>query len=74
MGSRLEILFVEQDADGNAAREIPVRLLARALTIEAYIDLFRSAWEQRNEVRKGLEMEPLPLPESYHRAVAALQE
>jgi hypothetical protein len=73
LGSKLEILFVEQDADGNAEQTVPVRLMAKAFSFPAYLELFRQAWEQRNEVRKGLELPPLPLPESYRAAVAAVQ-
>lgn len=73
LGSQLQTIFVEQDDDGNAEREIPVRLLARSLSVAAYLDLFRQVWEQRNEVRKGLELPPLPLPPAYRAAIAAVQ-
>lgn len=71
MGTQVQIVFTELDEDGNSQREIPVKLATRVFSFGQYLDLFRQAWEQRNEVRKGVGLPPLPLPEAYEAARSA---
>ena len=70
LGSQLQTIFVEQDDDGNAVAEIPVKLATRVFSFAAWLDLFRDAWQQRNEVRTGCGLEALPLPDAYEMALA----
>jgi len=70
LGSQLQTIFVEQDDEGNVTAEIPVKFSTRVFSFAGYLDLFRQAWEQRNEVRKGCGLEPLPLPDAYELALA----
>lgn len=71
-GSKLQVIFVEEDGEGNATREIPVVLSTRIFSFDAYLELFRQAWEQRNAVRESCGLAPVPLPESYRNAVLGL--
>lgn len=70
-GSKLQVIFVEEDDEGNAVREVPVTLSTRVFSFAAYLELFRQAWEQRNDVRKSCGLPPLPYPEAYRRALLA---
>ena len=73
LGTQIRILFVEQDEEGNARQEIPITLSTRVFSFVEYLDLFRQAWEQRNEIRKGLELSSLPLPDAYQLALASVR-